>query len=101
LNGLLPCGLVYVALAGAVARGTLLAGICYMAWFGLGTMPTMLGISLSGKVFPLYFRLRLRGAIPLGVCLLAGLLILRGLALGIPYVSPALVAGVPASCCVR
>ena len=51
LNGLLPCGLVYVALAGAVARGTLLAGLFYMAWFGLGTLPTMLGISLSGKCF--------------------------------------------------
>src|ERR1039458_626191 len=73
----------------------------YMAFFGLGTLPTMLGISLSGKLFPLAFRLKLRSTIPVGVCLLAGLLILRGLALGIPYVSPALVAGVPASCCVR
>jgi sulfite exporter TauE/SafE len=101
LNGLLPCGLVYVAMAGAVARGTLLEGIIYMAVFGLGTLPTMLGISISGKLFPLAFRLKLRSAIPFGVCLLAGLLILRGLALGIPYVSPALAAGVPASCCAR
>ena len=62
-------------------------------------MPTMLGISLSGKLFPLAFRLQLRRAIPLGVWLLAGLLILRGMALGIPYVSPSLLAGVPASCC--
>ena len=101
LNGLLPCGLVYVAMAGAVSRGTLLNAVFYMAFFGLGTLPTMLGISLSGKLFPLAFRLKLRSTIPVGVCLLAGLLILRGLALGIPYVSPALVAGVPASCCVR
>ena len=101
LNGLLPCGLVYVALAGAVSRGTLLDGIFYMVFFGFGTLPTMLGISLSGKLFPISFRLKLRSAIPVGVCLLAGLLILRGMALGIPYVSPALVAGVPASCCVR
>jgi len=100
LNGLLPCGLVYVALAGAVSRGSLLAGIGYMALFGLGTMPMTLGIGLSGRMFPPLFRLKLRSAIPVGVCLLAGLLILRGLALGIPYVSPALVAGVPA-CCVR
>jgi sulfite exporter TauE/SafE len=99
LNGLLPCGLVYVALAGAVARGNLLDSIFYMLLFGLGTLPTMLGISFSGKLFPLTLRLKLRNAIPLGVCLLAGLLILRGLALGIPYVSPTLVAGVPANCC--
>jgi sulfite exporter TauE/SafE len=101
LNGLLPCGLVYVALAGAVSRGTLVGGIVYMALFGLGTMPTVLGISLSGKIFPLALRLKLRRAIPVGVCLLAGLLILRGMALGIPYVSPALVDGVPAGCCAR
>jgi sulfite exporter TauE/SafE len=99
LNGLLPCGLVYVAMAGAVSRGTLCDAIYFMAWFGLGTLPTMLGISLSGKLFPLPLRLKLRRALPLGVCLLAGLLILRGLALGIPYVSPTLVAGVPAGCC--
>jgi hypothetical protein len=100
LNGLLPCGLVYVALAGALAQGGLLDSVVYMALFGLGTVPTMLGIGLSGKLFSLAFRLKLRQAIPVGVCLVAGLLILRGLGLGIPYVSPALVAGVPA-CCVR
>lgn len=99
LNGLLPCGLVYVALAGAVARGTLLNGVIYMALFGLGTTPTMLGIGLSGKVLPLAFRLRLRAAIPVGVGLVAGLLILRGMALGIPYLSPALQPG--ETCCVH
>lgn len=98
LNGLLPCGLVYVALAGAVAQGALLSGVLYMVWFGLGTLPTMLGIGLSGRMFPLALRLKLRGALPLGIGLAAGLLILRGMALGIPYVSPALVAGLPACC---
>ena len=101
LNGLLPCGLVYVAMAGAVSLGSLLDGIFYMAVFGLGTLPTMLGISLSGKLFPIALRRKLRGAIPAGVCLLAGLLILRGMALGIPFVSPALAGGVPAGCCAR
>jgi uncharacterized protein len=101
LNGLLPCGLVYVALAGALARGGIFSGILYMACFGLGTLPTMLGIGIFGKAFPFSLRLKLRSVIPVGVCLVAGLLILRGMALGIPYVSPALVAGVPSSCCVR
>ena len=99
LNGLLPCGLVYLALAGAASRGNFTAGVFYMAAFGLGTLPTMLGISLSGKLFPLPLRLKLRGAIPVGVCLLAGLLILRGLSLGIPYLSPDLAAGARPSCC--
>jgi len=93
LNGLLPCGLVYVALAGAVSRGSLAAGVLFMALFGLGTMPTM----LAGRILPLSFRSKLRAAIPVGVCLLAMLLILRGLALGIPYLSPDLAGG--AACC--
>ena len=58
----------------------------------------MLAISLSGKLVPLSLRLRLRSAIPVSVFLLATLLILRGLSLGIPYVSPDLTADKP-SCC--
>ncbi len=98
LNGLLPCGLVYVAMAGAVSRGGLVAGAGYMAMFGLGTLPMMAAISLSGKLFPAAVRLKLRSAIPVGVCLLAALLILRGLSLGIPYLSPNLSSGTPACC---
>lgn len=98
LNGLLPCGLVYVAMAGAVAQGTLLNGVLFMIAFGFGTLPTMLGISLSGKLFPAAVRQKFRSAIPVGVCLLGGLLILRGMALGIPYVSPDLAAPA-AGCC--
>lgn len=101
LNGLLPCGLVYVALAGAVAAGTLPAAILFMAAFGLGTTPTLLAISLSGRLLPINLRLKLRSTIPVGVCLLAGLLILRGMSLGIPYVSPDLSGVNPACCHVR
>jgi sulfite exporter TauE/SafE len=97
LNGLLPCGLVYVALAGAVARGNVWSGIGYMTAFGLGTSPMLLAISLSGKMFPPALRLKLNRLIPFGICLLAILLILRGLSLGIPFVSPNLAAG--ANCC--
>ncbi|MFM1770539.1 MAG: hypothetical protein RJA22_3068 [Verrucomicrobiota bacterium] len=88
LNGLLPCGLVYVAGAGAAAEGSLPGGLAYMALFGLGTLPVMLGISLTGHLLPLSLRLHLARAMPAGVILVAALLILRGLALGIPYVSP-------------
>ena len=96
LNGLLPCGLVYVALAGAMSHATLSGAVLFMAAFGWGTVPTMLAISLSGRILPPRLRISLRRAIPVGVCMLAALLILRGLSLGIPYVSPDL-AG--ANCC--
>jgi sulfite exporter TauE/SafE len=98
LNGLLPCGLVYVAGAGATATGGVLSSLAYMATFGAGTVPMMLAISLSGKLVPFSIRLKLARLIPVSVFLLAMLLILRGLSLGIPYLSPDLAAG---SCCSR
>jgi sulfite exporter TauE/SafE len=99
LNGLLPCGLVYVACAGAAATGNLLDGAGFMAAFGAGTIPMMLAISLSGSLVPLRLRLRLTKAVPVTVGLLATLLILRGLSLGIPYVSPDLSGGHVSPCC--
>ncbi|HXP63656.1 MAG TPA: sulfite exporter TauE/SafE family protein [Dongiaceae bacterium] len=98
LNGLLPCGLVYVACAGAAATSGILAGARYMAAFGAGTLPVMLAIGLGGRLVPLAWRLKLRQAIPISVCLLGLLLILRGMSLGIPYLSPDLSRG-GASCC--
>jgi len=95
LNGLLPCGLVYAALAGAMTRGHLAESVAYMAIFGLGTLPMMLFIGLSGRLVPLAWRLKLHSIIPLGICLLSALLILRGLALGIPFLSP----GPDSPCC--
>lgn len=96
LNGLLPCGLVYVAGAGAVLSDSVLSGAAYMAAFGAGTLPMMLAISGSGKLIPLSLRLKLLKALPISVFLLATLLILRGMSLGIPYLSPNLATG---ACC--
>ena len=98
LNGLLPCGLVYVAGAGATATGDLFRGALYMLAFGLGTVPMMLAISLSGKLVPFSLRLKLLKAVPAAVVILAMLLILRGMELGIPYVSPVL-SSAGAGCC--
>jgi len=99
LNGLLPCGLVYVACAGATAAGGLTSGVEYMGGFGLGTIPMILGIGVFGRLVPVSLRLQMRKAIPVSVFLVASLLIFRGLGLGIPYVSPDLASG--ASCCKR
>jgi hypothetical protein len=90
LNGLLPCGLVYVALAGAAATGHAAQGALFMAVFGLGTFPAMLSVSLAGRAVSAPVRMKFQRAVPLALSLVAVLLILRGLNLGIPYVSPAL-----------
>jgi sulfite exporter TauE/SafE len=97
LNGLLPCGLVYVACAGAASTGNIPRATQYMAAFGAGTLPMMLAISMSGKLVPFSLRVRLARVIPVSVFLLAALLILRGMSLGIPYFSPDL-AGRSACC---
>lgn len=89
VNGFLPCGFVYVALAGAMTTGYVYSGILFMAMFGLGTTPIMLATSLAGKFFTGKLRSRINKLIPVFAILLAVIFILRGLNLGIPYVSPA------------
>lgn len=88
LNGFLPCGLVYIALAGSISTGTALGGAFYMAVFGFGTFPVMLVMSLVGRILSFKMKLRLRKLLPVGVVILAVLFILRGMSLGIPYISP-------------
>jgi len=88
LNGFLPCGLVYIAIAGSISTGSPLGGALYMALFGLGTFPVMLIMSLVGKVISFKLKVKMRRLLPVGAVLLAALFILRGMSLGIPFVSP-------------
>ena len=88
LNGLLPCGLVYMAIAGAIGTGSVGMGTLYMILFGLGTIPMLLGISLAGNLLSLAVRNRINKLIPLMVVVVGIFFILRGLSLGIPYLSP-------------
>jgi sulfite exporter TauE/SafE len=90
INGFLPCGLVYVALAGALAAGGLLEGVLYMAAFGIGTIPLMFVFSLAGQFISVGVRRRFTRLIPTFIIVLGILFILRGLNLGIPYISPKL-----------
>lgn len=90
LNGLLPCGLVYMALTGAAITGHGLDGAAFMAAFGAGTVPAMLATSYLGHWMKQPLRLKLRKIYPALMALMAILLILRGLNLGIPMLSPKL-----------
>ena len=90
LNGLLPCGLVYMGIAGAIATGSALQGSLFMLFFGLGTFPAMLGVTFLGKWLGVKARNRIRTAIPVLVLVMGFLFIFRGLGLGIPYLSPLL-----------
>ncbi|MAM30596.1 MAG: hypothetical protein CMC13_16395 [Flavobacteriaceae bacterium] len=88
LNGLLPCGLVYMALFGSVAAGGAWEGGLYMVFFGLGTIPLMTTATYLGNFLKAGLRQRLLKAIPVVVVIVGMLFVLRGLGLGIPYVSP-------------
>jgi sulfite exporter TauE/SafE len=88
LNGLLPCGLVYMGVAGAIATGSPMQGALFMMAFGLGTAPAMLSATLLSGSITLQWRNNIRKAVPVVVSTMAFLLILRGLSLGIPYISP-------------
>lgn len=88
LNGFLPCGLVYLALAASAATASVTGGIMYMVMFGLGTIPTLFVMGLLGKFINLGRSGALKKLIPVGGTILAVLIILRGMSLGIPYVSP-------------
>jgi uncharacterized protein len=88
LNGFLPCGFVYIGLAGAIAVANPVTGLLVMTFFGLGTFPAMFAISVFGKFISLGFRQKLRKLTPVFAILFAVILIFRGLNLGIPYISP-------------
>ncbi len=79
LNGLLPCGFVYIALAGAVIAGTghVLESAAYMALFGMGTIPAMLFVGLTGQAIGSRFNRLVRKASPVIAIAIALLLIYR------------------------
>lgn len=95
-NGFLPCGLVYLALAGAVAGGAIISGAFYMLFFGLGTLPMMLFFSAFGNYLGMGKRIFIRKYLPVFSAVIGVLLILRGLNLGIPFISPEFHYGVDA-----
>ena len=88
MNGLLPCGLVYVALFASVASFNPIKSMIFMLIFGVGTTPIMFSVFYLKKIINLKFRSKLRRIVPIGIGLVAILLIMRGMELGIPYISP-------------
>ncbi|WP_220763427.1 sulfite exporter TauE/SafE family protein [Flavobacterium sp. UMI-01] len=88
LNGFLPCGMVYVALFGAVAMQSASLGVVYMFLFGLGTVPLMSIVVYIQRFLTVSVRNKIQKVLPYVAVLIGILFILRGLGLGIPYVSP-------------
>lgn len=99
LNGLLPCGLVYIALAGAVTSINATQGALYMGLFGIGTLPMLLSVSFASRWATQSIRSNINRAMPYFVTVVAVLFIVRGLNLGIPYLSPQINQQNQIECC--
>lgn len=88
LNGFLPCGLVYVALFGAIAMQNELLGVSYMFLYGLGTIPMMSAVVYASNFVTVPMRNRIQKMIPIVAIAIGTLFVLRGLGLDIPFISP-------------
>jgi len=88
INGILPCGLVYMAMAGAVGAGGWWQSMLYMFLFGLGTMPLLFVFMLFKSKISITYSNLFQKLVPTFTVTIAILLIVRGLNLGIPYFSP-------------
>lgn len=88
LNGLLPCGMVYAAVFGALGMSNIGAGMFYMALFGLGTIPLMSSVVYFQRLITVRIKNKIQKIIPYAIVCVGILFVLRGLALDIPYLSP-------------
>lgn len=88
LNGFLPCGMVYLALANALLTGNVWSSALSMVFFGIGTMPALFIVGFAAGKISNAVRQKMNSLVPYLMSLVALLLILRGLNLGIPMLSP-------------
>ncbi len=88
LNGLLPCGFVYVALVGAVNTPSVASSAQYMFWFGVGTLPLMFAAALGSGFININVRRKLNKVVPYFMLLLGVWFVMRGMSLNIAYLSP-------------
>lgn len=83
-NGLLPCGLVYLALAGALATSSVIGGVTFMTMFGLGTLPMLFALTTGLGLFPANVRIKFKTILPYVTLIFGLFLIYRGVAVDMP-----------------
>jgi uncharacterized protein len=88
LNGLLPCGLVYAALFGAIAMQDVTLSITYMLLYGLGTIPLMSAVVYISNFLSFPIRNKMQKIVPFVTVIIGLLFVLRGMGLDIAYISP-------------
>lgn len=102
VNGLLPCGLVYVALSGALITGDPWKSALFMITFGISTSPALLAAPAILQWVSRRLKLKSIKALQVGLVLVSVMIVLRGSGLGIPYISPKMAPEkVEVDCCHR
>lgn len=61
LNGLLPCGLTFIALTWCLSLAGPIDGLFFMLLFGMGTLPVMLGVTALIPLFVKKFNWNVQG----------------------------------------
>jgi sulfite exporter TauE/SafE len=84
LNGILPCGLVYVALAGALTTGNAFSGSMFMLFFGIGTVPLLMVSTYFGKSIKSKFPGLYQKVLPVMTAVLGVVMIVRGIIINMP-----------------
>lgn len=88
LNGLLPCGMIFIAISTALLAENSIGSAAVMASFGLGTLPGMLLVGFFAQQISGPIRANMSKVFPYIMTVVGVLVILRGANLGIPYISP-------------
>lgn len=102
LNGLLPCGLVYMALSATMVTASVSEAAYTMVAFGVGTAPMLIALTILKNRAKLSGMVRLRKFVPLFMLFFGMLFVVRGMNLGIPYLSPKIAVEqneIKAECC--
>lgn len=96
VNGILPCGMVYIALLASLALSDPLLGSLYMIVFGLGTVPLLFLLMIGSDFLSPRLRYRFFKLMPYFAVFIGMLFIVRGMGLGAHFLSPELNAISPA-----
>ena len=88
LNGLLPCGMTLTAAFASVPFGGVIQSMSFMLFFGLGTLPIMISLPIFSHMISSDQRIKFKKVVPIVIAVFGILFILRGLNLGIDYISP-------------
>ena len=88
LNGLIPCGVVFIALQASLLQTNIINSTLFMLVCGLGTVPMMFGITFLSNSIGSKGRYKINKVLPFLTVIVALLLIVRGMNLNIPLISP-------------